>query len=158
MSSLNKAQLIGNLGAKPEVKYTPSGTAVAELRIATSERYTDKSGEKVEKTEWHRVVVWDKLAENCAKYLDKGRSVYVEGKIQTRKWQDKEGTDRYTTEIVAHDVKFLGGGGEKQQGGGGESSNGSYAKKPPGKPPAQRASHDEPQDDFGGGSDDEIPF
>ncbi len=151
---LNKALLIGHLGAKPEVKYTPSGTAVCELRIATSEKYTDKSGEKVEKTEWHRVVVWDKLAENCAKYLDKGRSVYAEGKIQTRKWQDKEGQDRYTTEIVAHDVKFLGGAPGGQQGGGGGESE----PRKSGKPPARQPQHSEPQDDFGNGSDDDIPF
>ncbi len=152
--SLNKAMLIGNLGAKPEIKYTPSGTAVCELRIATSERYNDKNGEKVEKTEWHRVVVWDKLAENCAKYLDKGRSVYAEGKIQTRKWQDKEGQDRYTTEIVAHDVKFLGGAPGGQQGGGGGESE----PRKSGKPPARQPQHSEPHDDFGGGSDDDIPF
>ncbi len=153
--SLNKAMLIGHLGAKPEIKYTPSGTAVCELRIATSEKYTDKSGEKVEKTEWHRVVVWDKLAENCAKYLDKGRSVYAEGKIQTRKWQDKEGQDRYTTEIVAHDVKFLGAApGGQQGGGGGEASE----PRRSGKPPARQPQHSEQQDDYGGGDDDSIPF
>src|SRR5579872_7404952 len=113
MASVNKAILIGNLGADPELRYTPSGSAVTELRIATTEKWTGKDGEKKEETEWHRVVVWTKQAENCAKYLKKGRPVYVEGRIRTRNWEDKEGQKRYMTEIVADKVQFLGGGGER---------------------------------------------
>ncbi|GAA4650667.1 hypothetical protein GCM10023116_29500 [Kistimonas scapharcae] len=99
--SLNKVQLIGNLGDKPEVRYTPNGSAVATISIATSESYKDKqTGNKVEKTEWHRVVIFGKLAEIAQEYLHKGSKVFVEGKLQTRKWQDQQGQDRYTTEIV----------------------------------------------------------
>lgn len=119
MASVNKAIIIGNLGANPEIKYLQSGQAVCELRIATSEKFKDKSGAQQEKTEWHRVVAWGKTAENCAQYLAKGRSVYVEGKIQTRTWDDKDGNKKYMTEIVAQFVQFLGGKGE--QGGGGRS-------------------------------------
>lgn len=104
---LNKVTLIGNLGADPDSKYTANGKCVAELRVATSYGSGDK-----EQTEWHRVVTWDKLAENCAKFLTKGRQVYVEGRIQTRSYDDKEGNKRYVTEIVANEVKFLGGKGE----------------------------------------------
>jgi len=101
MSGINKVILIGNLGAKPEVKYASNGNAIANLSIATSESWTDKNtGEKQEKTEWHRVSLFGKLAEIAGQYLDKGSKVYVEGKLQTRKWQDKEGKDRYTTEVV----------------------------------------------------------
>ena len=105
---LNKAMLIGRLGGDPEVRFTQSGTAVCSFSIATSEAWTDKNGEKQERTEWHRITCWDKLAENVGKFLSKGRQVYVEGKLQTRKWTDKDGTDRYTTEIVARQVSFLG--------------------------------------------------
>ena len=124
--SVNKAIIVGNLGADPEVRYTQSGTPVANMRIATNERWTDKSGEKQERTEWHRVVVFGKTAENCQKYLSKGRQVYVEGRIQTNEWQDNDGNKRYTTEIVANDVTFLsggnggGGGGYSRGGGGGD--------------------------------------
>lgn len=109
MSSINKAILIGNLGADPDMRYTGSGQGVCELRIATTEKWT-KDGQANEKTEWHRVVVWGKTAEACAKYLAKGRQVYVEGRIQTRSYDDREGQKRYITEIVASDVQFLGGG------------------------------------------------
>ena len=104
---LNKAQIIGHLGADPELRKTNNGTAVCELRIATSERWTDKEGQRQEQTEWHRVILWNRTAENAAKYLNKGSKVYVEGKITTRKWQDKEGNDRWTTEIVVHALQFL---------------------------------------------------
>jgi len=101
MSGINKVILIGNLGAKPEVKFASNGNAIANLSVATSESWTDKNtGEKQEKTEWHRVSLFGKLAEIAGKYLDKGSKVYIEGKLQTRKWQDKSGKDRYTTEIV----------------------------------------------------------
>jgi single-strand DNA-binding protein len=105
--SLNKVMLIGRLGQDPELKYTPSGAAVCNFSIATSESWTDKSGQKQEKTEWHRVVVWGKLAELCNQYLGKGRQAFVEGKLQTRSWDDKEGQKRYTTEIMANTVQFL---------------------------------------------------
>ena len=108
MAGINKVILIGNLGKDPEVRYTPDGTPVANFSIATSDRWTDKeSGEKREKTEWHRIVAWRRLAEICGEYLSKGRQVYVEGKLQTRSWE-KDGITRYTTEIVAADVQFLG--------------------------------------------------
>lgn len=109
-ASLNKVQLIGNLGAKPELKYLPSGQAVCEMRIATNESFKDKDGKKNEKVEWHRVKAWGKTGENCAQYLDKGRAVYVEGRLETRSWDDKtSGEKRYATEIVAMNVQFLGG-------------------------------------------------
>jgi single-strand DNA-binding protein len=108
MASLNKVQLIGNLGADPEVRFTQGGVAVANLRIATTEKWKDKnSGELKEQTEWHRVVVFGKLAELCREYLAKGRSIYVEGRLQTRSWDDKDGNKRYTTEVQAQTIQFL---------------------------------------------------
>lgn len=115
--SLNKAMIIGNLGSDPEVKYLQSGTAVCNLSIATNERWTDKAGQRQEKTEWHRVVVFGKVAENCGKYLQKGRQVYVEGRIQTREWQGQDGVTKYTTEINANVVTFLSGDGAGAGGG-----------------------------------------
>ncbi len=106
---VNKVILIGNLGADPEVRFTPGGQAVANFRIATSESWTDKNGQKQERTEWHRIVVWGKLAELCGEYLKKGRQCYVEGRLQTREWTDKENRKNYTTEVVANAVTFLGG-------------------------------------------------
>jgi single-strand DNA-binding protein len=115
---VNKVILVGNLGADPDMRYTPSGQGVCELRIATSESWNDKNGQRQERTEWHRVVVWGKRAEVCSKYLSKGRQVYVEGRIQTRTYDDKEGNKRYITEVIAQRVQFLGsrgdGGGETQ--------------------------------------------
>jgi single-strand DNA-binding protein len=107
--SVNKVILVGRLGQNPEVKYTPSGAAVANFSIATNESWVDKSGQKQERTEWHRIVVWGKLAELCSQYLTKGRQAYVEGRLQTRQWQDKEGVTKYTTEVQAQTVQFLGG-------------------------------------------------
>lgn len=131
MASLNKVFLIGNLGADPEVRYTPSGQAVANFRIATSDVWSDKNGERQERTEWHRIVVWGKSAELCGEYLRKGRSVHIEGRLQTREWDDKSGQKRYTTEIVADRVTFLGsrdggggGGGGYERGGGGGGGGG----------------------------------
>lgn len=125
MASVNKVFLIGNLGADPEVRYTPSSAAVANFRIATTEVWNDKAGERQERTEWHRIVVWGKQAEHCGEYLRKGRSVHIEGRLQTREWEDKSGQKRYTTEIVADRVTFLGsradGGGGGGGGGGGYS-------------------------------------
>ncbi|MBT8449611.1 MAG: single-stranded DNA-binding protein [Gammaproteobacteria bacterium] len=107
---INKVIVVGNLGKDPEMKYTASGAAIANITVATSESWNDKqTGEKVEKTEWHRVVAFQRLAEIMGEYLTKGSQVYIEGKLQTRKWQDKDGNDRYTTEIVAKDMQMLGG-------------------------------------------------
>src|SRR5688500_16541126 len=136
MASLNKVFLIGNLGADPEVRYTPSGQAVANFRIATTDVWNDKSGERQERTEWHRIVVWGKQAEHCGEYLRKGRAVHVEGRLQTREWDDKNtGQKRYTTEIVADRVTFLGsrgegggGGGDYGGGGGGRSGGGGFSR------------------------------
>ena len=114
---VNKVILVGNLGGDPELRYTGSGTAVCNFNIATNESYKDRDGNMVEKTEWHRVVAWDRLAEICAEYLKKGRQVYVEGSLQTRQWEDQEGQTRYTTEIKAREMQMLGGPGE---GGGGD--------------------------------------
>ncbi len=117
MAGINKVILIGNLGSDPEVRYTPSGVAVANFSIATSEEWKDKdSGEKKERTEWHRIVAWRRLGEICGEYLSKGRQVYVEGRIQTNTWEDKEGNKRYTIEIVANTVQFLGGPGSADMG------------------------------------------
>ncbi len=107
-NGLNKAILIGNLGKDPEVRYTPSGVGVANFNIATSETWTNKDGEKETRTEWHRIVAFGKLAEICGEYLSKGRQVYIEGRIQTRDWEDKDGIKRYTTEIVANQMLMLG--------------------------------------------------
>lgn len=147
-ASVNKVILIGNLGADPELKYTPSGNkAVCNLRIATSETYKDKSGQRQENTEWHRVNVWGDQAENCNKYLAKGRSVYIEGRIQTRSWEDKDGQKKYSTEIVADRVQFLGNKNDGQRVGGGDSSSGA-AREPK-----------QPADSFGPPVDDsDIPF
>lgn len=122
--AVNKVILIGNLGADPELRYTQTGQAVANLRIATNERWTDKDGAQQERTEWHRVVVWGRQAENCEKYLSKGRQVYIEGKLQTRDWDDRDGNKRYSTEIVAQNVQFLSGGSGGGAGGGGFSGGG----------------------------------
>ena len=113
MPSVNKVILIGHLGQDPEVKFIPSGDAVCNFSIATNEKWTDKEGNKQERTEWHRIVVWRKLAEICGKYLAKGRSCCIEGKLQTRKWE-KDGVTRYSTEVVASNVVFLGGKGDSQ--------------------------------------------
>lgn len=127
MAGVNKVILIGNLGRDPELRYTQNGQAVVNFTLATSENWTDKGGERVERTEWHRIVVWGKVGELCAQYLAKGRTVYIEGRIQTREWEDKEGNKRQTTEINAQTVQFLGGprgdggGGAGAAGGGGGS-------------------------------------
>lgn len=116
MKGVNRAIVLGHLGQDPETRTTPGGTTVTNIRIATSDSWTDKaSGEKREKTEWHSVVLWNRLGEIAAEYLRKGSQVYIEGKLQTRKWQDKSGNDRYTTEIVAQEMQLLGGRGERKQ-------------------------------------------
>jgi single-strand DNA-binding protein len=111
MASVNKVILIGNLGRDPELRYTQSGQAVANFTLATTERFSNREGERQERTEWHRIVAWGRTAELCAQYLAKGRSVYIEGRLQTREWEDKEGQKRRTTEITAHTVQFLGARG-----------------------------------------------
>ena len=160
MGSVNKVILIGNLGADPELKYTPSQRPLCNLRIATTEVYKDKAGQRQEKTEWHRVTVWGDQAENCNKYLAKGRSVYVEGRLQTRSY-DKDGQKHYATDIVADRVVFLGsggGGGEGRGAGGGEGrgKSGGFSGRGDSGP------SDDPGDSGPGGappaSDDDIPF
>lgn len=139
---INKVILIGNLGTDPEVRYMPQGGAVANLTVATSESWTDKAtNEKKEQTEWHRVVIYQRLAEIAGEYLRKGSKVYIEGKLKTRKWQDKDGVERYTTEIIANELQMLDGRGEgQQQGGGMGGQQGGYQK-----PAAQQASYQQPQ-------------
>ena len=144
MAGINKVIIVGNLGKDPEVSYVPSGAAVAKFSVATSETWKDKtSGEKKERTEWHRIVAWDKLGEICGKYLSKGRQVYVEGKLQTHSYDDKEGVKRYVTEIIAQDVQFLGGKGDSSDSA--RSGGGPSQREPAGgRGPA--------------GGEDDIPF
>lgn len=118
MGAVNKVILVGNLGRDAELKYTPQGTAVATINIATTEVWNDKGGQRREKTEWHRVQLWDKTAESLAEYLTKGKQVYVEGKLQTRKWTDKNNVERYTTEIRADRIVLLGSGPRRVENGG----------------------------------------
>ncbi len=113
MASVNKVILVGNLGADPELRYTSSGTPVASFNIATREQWTNKSGEKEEKTEWHKIVAWARLGEICGEYLHKGKQVYIEGRLQTRSWEDRDGNKRYTTEIVAQTMQMLGPAGKE---------------------------------------------
>ena len=116
MASVNKVILVGNLGKDPDVRYTPGGAAVANFSIATNERWKGKDGNTEERTEWHNIVVWGKLAELCKEYLAKGRTVYIEGRLQTRSWDDKEGKKRYTTEVVAQTLQFLDRRGSAETG------------------------------------------
>ena len=142
MASINKVILIGNLGRDPEVRYTQGGTAVANFTMATTERWSDPSGERKERTEWHRIVVWGKQAEIAGEYLRKGRSVYVEGSLQTREWTDRDGNKRYTTEVKAQRFQMLGARGD--------------ADRAPVDPEPQHQVA-EPVDG-GGYSEDDIPF
>jgi single-strand DNA-binding protein len=157
MASVNKVILIGNLGRDPEVRYAPSGSAICNVTLATSRQWKDKnSGERQEETEWHRVVFYDRLAEIAGEYLKKGRPVYVEGRLKTRKWTDKDGVEKYTTEIVADQMQLLGsreGMGEGGADGGGGGSRSAPASRPAAsKPAAQKSSTG--FDDM----DDDIPF
>ena len=141
MPSVNKVILLGNLGRDPEIRYTTSGQAVANFTLATTDVYTDKSGERQESTEWHRIVAWGRLAEICGEYLSKGRMVYIEGALRTRSGEDKEGKTRYTTEIVARNMQMLGGRSEQ----------------------SRQTQDDSSQDDFdvdddSFATDDDIPF
>lgn len=125
MGTVNKVIIVGNMGRDAEVRYTPGGAAVATLSLATTDVWNDKSGQRQEKTEWHRVVVWGKQAETLAEYLTKGRQIYVEGRLQTRQWDDKDGNKRYTTEIRSDRIVLLGGRGGGEAGGGGGGDYGS---------------------------------
>ncbi len=170
MASVNKVILVGNLGRDPEVRYTTNGGAVCNVTIATSRvRKNKDSGDKTEDTEWHRVVFFDKLAEIAGEYLKKGRSVYVEGRLQTRKWTDKDGAEKYTTEIVATEMQMLGsregmgGGASSDDGGGAGASGGSgsgYERSAPASRPAATAANRPPAKSNSGFSDmdDDIPF
>jgi len=140
---VNKVILIGNLGADPEMRYTQSGMAVANFRIATSDRFKDREGEWQERTEWHRIVFFGRTAEVCGEYLSKGKQVYVEGRLQTRSWEDKDGQTRYTTEVVGREMKMLGQRGEA--GAGGQKGRSQPEKTPP---------PSEPEDIY----EDDIPF
>ncbi|MFO7784426.1 MAG: single-stranded DNA-binding protein [Thermodesulfobacteriota bacterium] len=145
MAGINKVILIGNLGADPEVRYTTSGSAVANFRIATTEEWTDKnSGEKQSRTEWHRVVAFARLAEICGEYLHKGKQVYVEGRLQTRSWEDKDGNTRYTTEIVAREMQMLGPAPGKQAQGEGQGQGAFEGREGPGEEPLNTPEDDIP--------------
>ena len=163
MSSLNKAQIIGRLGQDPEVRYTQSNTAVATLNIATSERYKDSNGEQQTKTEWHKVVAWGRLAEICQQYLTKGSLVYIEGPIQTRSWEDKQGEKRYTTEIKALSMQMLDSKGSGNGNGNG-NNNSSGIPNSSSKPNQRPANNSQPMSsnvelgkDFDN-MDDDLPF
>ena len=162
MASVNKVILIGNLGKDPEVRYAPSGSAICNVTIATSRQWKDKtSGERQEETEWHRVVFYDRLAEIAGEYLKKGKSVYIEGRLKTRKWTDKEGVDKYTTEIIAQEMTMLG----SREGGGGGGDEMGAAPAPRSAPPARSAAAPAPASKPAARSptgfddmDDDIPF
>ena len=147
---LNKAQLIGRLGQDPELKYTDSGTAVCNMRMATGDSYTNRDGERVDTTEWHDVVAWAGLAETCGEYLSKGRQIYVEGSLQTRSWEDRDGNKRYSTEVKARDVVFLSGGDGQKQGRTHQAQGSSSPKR------AQATGQPAPSGEFE--PDDNLPF
>lgn len=151
MASLNKVTLIGNLGKDPETRYMPNGEAVTNITIATTETWKDKAGEKQEKTEWHRITFYRRLAEIAGEYLKKGSQIYVEGRLETRKWQDKEGKDRYTTEVIASEMKMLGsrpgmGGGDSSERDGPPSQG--EKKAPSGATKGSAAKFDDFEDDI----------
>ena len=152
MGSVNKVILVGNLGRDAELRYTPGGAAVATLNMATTETWNDKSGQKQEKTEWHRVVFWGKVAESLTEYLTKGKQVYVEGRLETRQWNDKDGNKRYTTEIKGDKIVLLGGGGGRGGSGGGMSRGGGEESMGGSQPSHGADVPDTPL------TDDDIPF
>ena len=158
MASVNKVILVGNLGRDPETRYMPEGGAITNISIATTDKWKDKAGEMQEKTEWHRVAFFGKLAEIAGEYLKKGSQVYVEGRLQTRKWQDKEGQDKYTTEVVANVMQMLGSRQGQGQGGGDREAGGERPERAQG---AQGAAA-KPAAKAGGGKfddfEDDIPF
>jgi len=146
MGSVNKVILVGNLGRDAELRYTPGGAAVATLNLATTEVWNDKGGQRQEKTEWHRIVLWGKQAESLQEYLTKGKQIYVEGRLQTRQWDDKDGNKRYTTEIKADRITLLGGGGGGGRGASMERSSAPMAHGGGDEPPMEPI------------TDDDIPF
>jgi single-strand DNA-binding protein len=154
MGSVNKVILVGNLGRDAELRYTPGGAAVATLNMATTEVWNDKQGQRQEKTEWHRVVLWGKSAESLTEYLTKGKQIYVEGRLQTRQWDNKDGNKRYTTEIRGDRIVLLGGGGRGAGGGGGYggASRGAGTDEMGGGGHGAEAAPSEPL------TDDDIPF
>ncbi|MBK1689973.1 single-stranded DNA-binding protein [Rubrivivax gelatinosus] len=166
MASVNKVILVGNLGRDPEVRYAPSGSAICNVTIATSRQWKDKtSGERQEETEWHRVVFYDRLAEIAGEYLKKGRPVYVEGRLKTRKWTDKDGVEKYTTEIIAMEMQLLGGreggGGGGGDYGGGDDMGAAPARRAPAprpQAPAPRAPAPQKSSTGFDDMDDDIPF
>ncbi len=164
MASVNKVILVGNLGRDPEVRYTPEGSAICNVSIATTSNWKDKAtGERREETEWHRVVFYNRLAEIAGEYLRKGRPVYVEGRLKTRKWQNKEGVDQYTTEIVADQMQMLGGRGEMGDAGAGGGFDAPGAGAAPATRPARAPQAQRPAAPAAGGAnladmDDDIPF
>ena len=147
MGSVNKVILVGNLGRDAELRYTPGGAAVATLNLATTEVWNDKGGQRQEKTEWHRIVLWGKQAESLQEYLTKGKQIYVEGRLQTRQWDDKDGNKRYTTEIKADRITLLGGGG-----GGGRSQS---VERGGGAAVSHGGGDEPPMEPI---TDDDIPF
>ena len=156
---VNKVILIGNLGADPELRYTGSGTAVCNMRLATNESYKDSNGDLVEKTEWHNIVTWARLAEICGEYLKKGSQVYFEGSLQTRQWEDKEGQTRYTTEVKAREMMMLsdrgaGSSDDYNQDRGASRSSGGYQQRPQQQQPSQQQA---PAGDYFE-PDDDLPF
>ena len=157
MASVNKVILVGNLGKDPETRYTADGAAITNITLATSRRYKDSSGQQQEETEWHRVAFFGRLAEIAGEYLKKGRSVYVEGRLRTRKWQDKEGQDRYTTEIVAENMQMLGG---REGMGGGAAGADFETEEPAPRAPVRQAARPAPSKPAPNIAemDDDIPF
>ena len=157
MASVNKVIIVGNLGRDPETRYAPEGGAITNISVATTDQWKDKtSGEKQERTEWHRVVFFNRLAEIAGEYLKKGRSVYVEGRLKTRKWQDKDGVEKYTTEIIATEMQMLGS--REGMGGGAVADDGGYERPAPAsRPAAAAANRPAPKSGFSD-MDDDIPF
>jgi single-strand DNA-binding protein len=159
MGSVNKVILVGNLGRDAELRYTPGGAAVATLNLATTEVFKDREGQKKEDTQWHRVILWGKTAETLQDYLTKGKQIYVEGKLQTRKWKDKDGNDKYTTEVRGDRVVLLSGGGGARSGSGERASGGERAGS--GEHSAERGGDSTTTQAEGGSvelTDDDIPF
>ena len=153
MSGLNKVMLIGNLGADPESRQMPSGGTVVSLRLATNAQWTDREGNRQERTEWHRIVVFGRQAEIAAQYLRKGRQIYVEGRLQTRQWQDQQGQTKYTTEVVASSFMMLGGRGNGMEGAGGGQGGGRSMT-----PEDAGPDYSEDIGPVGGGEDSDVPF
>jgi single-strand DNA-binding protein len=164
---VNKVILIGNLGQEPELRYTGSGTAVCNLRLATNESYTDRDGNQVDKTEWHNVVAWGRLGEICNEYLGKGSQVYFEGSLQTRSWEDRDGNTRYTTEVKAREMMFLDG--NRDGAGGAPTPDEDFDQRPSRRAPQRGQKQPQSQGASGGGGgkqqdeetfepDDELPF